>query len=42
MGGEGAQIEPQNSVAGILKVITSTTTADSSKYVRHNGESIPW
>ncbi|EIW54631.1 NAD-P-binding protein [Trametes versicolor FP-101664 SS1] len=42
MGGEGAQIEPQDSVAGILKLITSATTADSGKYLRHNGESIPW
>lgn len=42
MGGEGAQIEPQNSVAGSLKVIISATTADSGKYLRHNGKSIPW
>lgn len=42
MGGEGAQLEPHESVAGILKIITSATTADSGKYLRYNGETIPW
>ncbi|KAL1946099.1 hypothetical protein VTO73DRAFT_15226 [Trametes versicolor] len=42
MGGEGAQLEPHESVAGILKKITSATTADSGKYLRYNGETIPW
>ncbi|KAI0641286.1 NAD-P-binding protein [Trametes meyenii] len=42
MGGEGAWIEPAESVAGILKVITSVTNADSGKFLRHTGEEIPW
>ncbi|KAI0667316.1 NAD-P-binding protein [Trametes maxima] len=42
MGGTGASLEPEESVAGILKVITSVTPADSGKYLRYNGEEIPW
>ncbi|KAH9846059.1 NAD-P-binding protein [Lenzites betulinus] len=42
MGGSSAELEPKDSVAGILKVITSATTADSGKYLRFNGDQIPW
>ncbi|KAH9853208.1 NAD-P-binding protein [Lenzites betulinus] len=42
MGGDGAVLEPQESIAGILKLITSATPADSGKYLRYNGETIPW
>ncbi|KAH9852412.1 NAD-P-binding protein [Lenzites betulinus] len=42
MGGKEAALEPKESIAGILKVITSETTADSGKYLRFNGEVIPW
>ncbi|EIW54618.1 dehydrogenase [Trametes versicolor FP-101664 SS1] len=42
MGGEKAALKPEESVAGIIKVITNATTADSGKYLRHNGEEIPW
>ncbi|KAI0824149.1 NAD-P-binding protein [Trametes gibbosa] len=42
MGGSGALLEPKESIAGILKVITSATTSDSGKYLRHSGEEIPW
>ncbi|KAH9852414.1 NAD-P-binding protein [Lenzites betulinus] len=42
MGGDGAQLEVQDSVAGILKVITSATPAQSGKYLRFDGEEIPW
>ncbi|CDO69106.1 hypothetical protein BN946_scf185042.g8 [Trametes cinnabarina] len=42
MGGKEAQLEPEESVAGILKVVTSVTLADSGKYLRYNGEVIPW
>ncbi|KAI0353986.1 NAD-P-binding protein [Trametes cingulata] len=42
MGGKEAVLEPKDSIAGILKVITSVTPADSGKYLRHNGEEIPW
>ncbi|OJT05308.1 hypothetical protein TRAPUB_3873 [Trametes pubescens] len=42
MGGENAVLTPEESVAGIIRVITDATTADSGKYLRHNGEEIPW
>ncbi|KAI0628099.1 NAD-P-binding protein [Trametes polyzona] len=42
MGGQEAQLEPQESISGILKVITSAKPEDSGKYFRYNGEHIPW
>ncbi len=42
MGGEEGLLEPHESVAGILKVITSATVVESGKYLRYNGEEIPW
>lgn len=42
MGGANALLEPAESISGILKVITSATAADNGKYLRHNGETIPW
>ncbi|OJT05879.1 C-factor [Trametes pubescens] len=42
MGGKEAVLKPEDSVAGIIKVITNATTADSGKYLCHNGEEIPW
>lgn len=42
MSGGYWELEPPESVAGLLKVITSATTADSGKYLRYNGETIPW
>ncbi|KAI0353987.1 NAD-P-binding protein [Trametes cingulata] len=42
MGGEGAQLEPEESIAGILKIITSVTPADSGKFFLYDGSEIPW
>ncbi|KAI0042051.1 C-factor [Auriscalpium vulgare] len=42
MGGPNAQVEPQDSVSGQLKVITSVTKEDSGKYYRYDGENLPW
>ncbi|KAL1948194.1 hypothetical protein VTO73DRAFT_12269 [Trametes versicolor] len=42
MGGKAGLLEPHDSVTGILKVITSATVAESGKYLRYNGEEIPW
>lgn len=42
MGGAGAVLTPEESVAGIIKVITTATTADSGKYLSRTGEQIPW
>jgi len=42
MGGEGAVLEPEESVTGIVKVVTSVTSKDSGKFFRYNGTNHPW
>ncbi|KAL1948586.1 hypothetical protein VTO73DRAFT_10392 [Trametes versicolor] len=42
MGGEKGLLQPEESIAGIIKVITNATSADSGKFLRYNGEEIPW
>jgi len=42
MGGEGAVLEPYESVSNILKVLTNLTPSDSGKFFRNDGSSIPW
>ncbi|KAJ8454445.1 hypothetical protein ONZ51_g13020 [Trametes cubensis] len=42
LGGDAAPLEPSESVAGLMKIITSATESDKGKYVRYNGEIIPW
>ncbi|KAL1948580.1 hypothetical protein VTO73DRAFT_10386 [Trametes versicolor] len=42
MGGEGAVLTPEQSVAGILKVITTAIKEDSGKFLRVDGASVPW
>lgn len=42
MGGEEAYVETEESISKILALITSATAADSGKFLRYNGEAIPW
>ncbi|KAL1948585.1 hypothetical protein VTO73DRAFT_10391 [Trametes versicolor] len=42
MGGQQAALEPEESVAGILKVVTSATPADSGKFLSFSGVEAPW
>jgi NAD(P)-dependent dehydrogenase (short-subunit alcohol dehydrogenase family) len=42
MGGAGAALEPEDSVAGILKVLDGLTENDSGKYYTYTGEELPW
>ncbi|OJT03281.1 hypothetical protein TRAPUB_6149 [Trametes pubescens] len=42
MGGSGASLTPEKSVSGIIKVITTATSEDSGKFLRYDGESVPW
>lgn len=42
MGGEGAVLEPAESVNGILSVLTGLTPADTGKFYRYDGHVIPW
>lgn len=42
MGGSDAALEPDESVRGVIKLITSVTSADSGKFLSYNGDEIPW
>ncbi|HEX3430999.1 MAG TPA: SDR family oxidoreductase [Rhizomicrobium sp.] len=42
MGGPGADITPEESAAGIRKVIAAVSKADSGKFYKWNGEIHPW
>ncbi|KAL6307034.1 NAD-P-binding protein [Sparassis latifolia] len=42
MGGPGALLEPYESVSGIIKTVTSATSASSGKFYRYNGQQVVW
>jgi NAD(P)-dependent dehydrogenase (short-subunit alcohol dehydrogenase family) len=42
MGGDGAPLAPETSVAGLRKVIAGLKRADSGKFLSHDGSPIPW
>ncbi len=42
MGGSGAPLTPEESAAGILRVLDSLSLNDAGTYRRWNGESLPW
>ena len=42
MNGGGANLEPQESIAGMLKQIENLSTESSGTFVRYNGERINW
>jgi len=42
MGGPGADIDVQTSVAGMLRVIAGLSAADSGKFFNYAGEALPW
>ncbi|EIW81579.1 NAD(P)-binding protein [Coniophora puteana RWD-64-598 SS2] len=42
MGGQGALIEAEKSVRGILKVVTGLTTQSAGKFLNYQGKEIPW
>ena len=42
MGGDGAPLEPAESVRGLRKVIEGATSADSGRFVNYDGGGIPW
>ncbi|KAI0667313.1 NAD-P-binding protein [Trametes maxima] len=42
LGGDNALLEPKDSVAGVLKIITEAKPEDSGRFIRFNGDSIPW
>lgn len=42
MGGTSAEIDPQESAAGIFSVATGLTLADTGRFLQWNGEEHPW
>ncbi|MFZ5636180.1 MAG: SDR family oxidoreductase [Pseudomonadota bacterium] len=42
MGGEGAQIPPAESVAGLLRVVDAATLADSGRFLDWQGRPMAW
>ena len=42
MGGDGAPLSPEASVRGLRKVIGDLKSADSGKFLSHDGAEIPW
>jgi NAD(P)-dependent dehydrogenase (short-subunit alcohol dehydrogenase family) len=42
MGGKEADISPQESAAGLFKVITSLQKSDSGRFLQYTGEEHPW
>lgn len=42
MGGEGAMLEPEESVSNIVRTVTGLKHEDSGKFFRYDGGIIPW
>ncbi|KAK1775769.1 hypothetical protein QBC45DRAFT_421432 [Copromyces sp. CBS 386.78] len=42
MGGEGAQLSPEESVGGQLKVLQGLKEEDNGKFFRYAGDQVPW
>ena len=42
MGGSGAPLDAETSVAGLRKVIAELKTADSGRFISYDGSPIPW
>ena len=42
MGGANADITPQDSVAGMRRVIAGLTPQDNGRFLNHDGSEIPW
>lgn len=42
MGGKGAMVEPEVSIAGMLEVVGGLRKEDSGKFYRFDGSPIPW
>ncbi|KAJ9603667.1 hypothetical protein H2200_011853 [Cladophialophora chaetospira] len=42
MGGDGAILEPEESIGGMLKVVHNLKDEDSGKFYTYTGEEVPW
>ena len=41
-GGRTAPLKPLESIGGMLQVISGLTIADTGKYLKYNGQELPW
>jgi hypothetical protein len=42
MGGDGAILEPHESISGMLKTIHSVKPDETAKFYEHSGQEVPW
>lgn len=42
MGGEGAVLEPEDSIGGMIKVLHGLKDGDNGKFFCYSGEQVPW
>ena len=42
MGGAGADLTPEESIAALRKSIAALTIADSGRFMNRHGEDLPW
>ena len=42
MGGDGAILEPETSIGGMLKVLHGLKDADNGKFFEYSGEEVGW
>ncbi|KAI9068437.1 NAD-P-binding protein [Trametes sanguinea] len=42
LGGDAAPLEPSQSVEGLMKIIAAASPEDGCRFVRYNGDVIPW
>ncbi|ETI24997.1 hypothetical protein G647_04367 [Cladophialophora carrionii CBS 160.54] len=42
MGGDGALLEPEDSIGGMLKVVHNLKDEDTGKFYTYTGEEVPW
>lgn len=42
MGGPGAQLAPEESARGLLRVIDGLTPEDTGRFLRYDGSEVPW
>jgi hypothetical protein len=42
MGGSGATLKPDVSIASMLRVIDHLKASDNGRFLSQNGETIPW
>jgi len=42
MGGPSAPVEPETSVAGVIKVVEKVKLSDSGKFLNYGGKKVAW